>query len=165
MRDGEPRSSAATLRPLNFAPCSPLGRGRRCAAAEHRASPLTGTAWPTDGHMLAATDGGSMVHIAALPTCTQACAAPPACMRRGPRWVHVHRALLPRSHAHLPMRGAGVRRLQARRLLPGDLQVPPRRKARLRGGYRNRACLTLTLTLILTCCSIITLMCCSSSST
>ena len=32
--------------------------------------------------MLAATDGGSMVHIAALPTCTQACAAPPACMRR-----------------------------------------------------------------------------------
>ena len=84
---------------------------------------------------------------------------------RRPRWVHVHRALLPRSHAHLPMRGAGVRRLQARRLLPGDLQVPPRRKARLRGGYRNRACLTLTLTLILTCCSIITLMCCSSSST
>ena len=84
---------------------------------------------------------------------------------RCPRWVHVHCALLPRSHAHLPTCGAGVRRLQARRLLPGDLQVPPRRKARLRGSSPTLACPTLTLTLTLTCCSIITLMCCSSSST
>ena len=67
---------------MNFAPCTRRSVVGVAGAAGHRASPLTGTAWPTDGHMLAATDGGSMVRIAALPTCTQACAAPPACMRR-----------------------------------------------------------------------------------
>mgnify|MGYP004063510279 CR=1 FL=1 len=33
-----------------------------------------------------ATDGGSMVHIAALPTCTQACAAHPHAFAARPRW-------------------------------------------------------------------------------
>ena len=154
-------SSSVEFRPLH----SPLGRGRRWrrgASSEpahrdrlaDRRPHACGHRWRLDG----AHRGAAHMHT------SMRCATRMHALRC-PRWVHVHCALLPRSHAHLPTRGAGVRRLQARRLLPGDLQVPPRRKARLRGGSPNLACLTLTLTLILTCCSIITLMCCSSSST